>query len=58
MPTSVPEKVSNAGVRVVDAEPTPVPDSEIDCGEPLALSAMDMAADLAPVETGLNVTVK
>jgi len=53
LPTFVEPKVSVAGVMVRGlVVPVPVPVSEMVCGDPLALSAMVMAAVNAPVMVG------
>lgn len=51
------EKLMLAGVTEIDAPAPPVPDSGTVCGEPDTLSENEMAADCAPAELGVNVTV-
>ena len=56
LPTSVPANVRLVAERLT-AGAVPVPDSVIFCGEPLALSAMFIAAVSAPATAGLKLTV-
>ncbi len=58
VPTAWLPKLALVGDRVGEAAPTPVPERVIDWGELAALSAINMAADLAPVDKGLNWMLK